>query len=126
MAEEETLRRCGRSKALHLSLSSSDRNMRTFGSVVQPLAPTVQMGKAKVTERGIVGAIAIGDDRSGHEPVVLQQFAHQSQCCIFVAPGLNENAENLPFIIDGTPEIHSPTVDRDMEEYLRASVQFFE
>ena len=83
--------------------------MRAFGPVVQSLAPKVDAGKANVTESGIVRAITISDDRRGHEPVVLQQLAHQAQCCVLVAPGLNENVEDLAFIINGTPQIHLPT-----------------
>src|ERR1700722_19036022 len=98
VAGKETLRRAGRSKTLHLSLSSSERHVRTLSPVVQPLAPTMYAGKAKITESRIVCAIAISDDRRGHEPVVLQQLAHQAQCCLLVAPGLNENVEHLAFI----------------------------
>jgi hypothetical protein len=67
-------------------------------------------GKAKVTKSGIVGAIPVSDDRRRHEPLVLQQLAHQAQGCILVAPGLNEDVEDLAFIIDGA----HPSADRLM------------
>ena len=66
-------------------------------------------GKAKITESRIVCAIAISDDRRGHEPLVLEQLAHQAQCCILVAPGLNKNVEDLTFIVDSALQIHLPT-----------------
>lgn len=69
----------------------------------------VDAGRAMVTESGIVGAIPVGDNRRGHEPLVLQQLAHQAQCCILVAPGLNENVEDFAFIIDGAPQVRLPT-----------------
>jgi hypothetical protein len=113
VAGKETSRRSGRSKPLHLSFSSSDRHVRAFGPVVQPLAPMVDAGKAKVTKNGIVGAIPVSDDRRRHESLVLQQLAHQAQGCILVAPGLNEYVEDLAFIIDGAPQIHLPTGNCD-------------
>ena len=62
VAGKETLRCSGTSKALHLPLSSSDWDVRTFGPVVQPLAAKVPAGKAQVAEGGIVRTIAVSDD----------------------------------------------------------------
>jgi hypothetical protein len=109
VAGEETSRSSSRSKPLYLSLSSSERHVRASTPVVQSLAPKVEAGKAKVAESGVVRAIAISDDRRGYEPLAFQQLAHQAQCCILVAPGLNENVEGLAFIINGAPQIHLPT-----------------
>ena len=68
VAGKETLRRSGRSETLHLSLSSSDRDVRTLSPVVQPLAATMDARKAKVTESGIVRAITISDDPMSAQP----------------------------------------------------------
>jgi|SRR5579863_4206419 len=109
VAGKEMLRRAGRSKTLHLSVSSSDRHVRTLSPVIQALAPTMDAGKTKAAESRIIRAIAISDDRRGHESLVLQKLAHQAQCCILVAPGLNENVEDFTFIIDSAPQIHLST-----------------
>jgi hypothetical protein len=66
-------------------------------------------GKAKVAESRIIREMPISDDRRGHEPLVLEQLAHQAQCCILVAPGLNKNVEDLTFIVDSALQIHLPT-----------------
>jgi hypothetical protein len=53
--------------------------------------------------------MAISDNRRRHKPLVLEQLAHQAQCCILVPPGLNENVEDLTFIVDNVLQIHLPT-----------------
>ena len=53
--------------------------------------------------------MAISDNRRRHKPLVLEQLAHQAQCCILVAPGLNKNVEDLTFIVDSALQIHLPT-----------------
>jgi hypothetical protein len=78
VAGEKSLRRSGRSEALQLAFPSSYWDVRTFHPVVQPLATTVEVGKVKVAKCGIVGAVSVSDDRSGHNPLVLQQLAHQA------------------------------------------------
>ena len=87
--------------------------MRTLGPIVQPLSPKVDAGEAKITKGGIVGAIVVSDDRIGRDPLILQQLAHQAQRCIFVSSGLDQKVENFTLIIDGTPQVHLPTGDRD-------------
>ena len=52
-------------------LSSSDLDVRTFSAVVESLAPHVNVGKTKFAARGIVGTIAMSDDRSGRKPLRL-------------------------------------------------------
>ena len=78
VAGEKTSRQSGRSKPLHPPLSSSYRHVRTFRSVIRPLAPTVEVGEAKVAKCGAAGAISVSDDRSGHAPLGRQQLAHQA------------------------------------------------
>ena len=70
-------------------------------------------GEPKVAQSGIVSSIPVSDDRRGHEPLVLQQPAHQAQCRDLVASGLNKDVENLTFIIDSAPQIHLSVGDRD-------------
>jgi len=68
VAGKVTLRRSGRSEALHLSLSSSDWHVRTCHPVVQPFAPMMNAGKAQVAQGSVVGAIVVSYNRSGYDP----------------------------------------------------------
>ena len=50
----------------------------------------------------------------GAEPCVLSSFRISFSAAI--SSGLDQEIQNLPFTIYGTPQIHSPAIDRD--EYL--------
>jgi hypothetical protein len=75
---EETLGRSGRSKPLHLALSSSDRDVRALRPAVLALALDVLRAEAQLTHRGTVGPQPVGHQLLRHYALLLQQHTHQS------------------------------------------------
>ena len=104
---EKTLGGASRLEPLHFALSSSHRLMRVFGSIVLPEPLLMRAGQSQTPERGGVGAQLVGDEQLGCEALLLEQLAHQPQRRPSVASALDTNVENLPFVVDGTPETHS-------------------
>jgi len=43
--------------------------------------------------------------------LVLQQFPEQSQRCLLVPPLVHQHIEDFAFVVDGPPQVHSPSTD---------------
>src|ERR1700716_4247023 len=69
--------------------------------------------KANFAERRPVGSQLVGDDNRRNETLLTKKFAEQPQCRDLVALGLNENFENLPSPVNGTPHVHLASGDRE-------------
>src|SRR5436305_15123110 len=67
--------------------------------------------QSQTPERGGVRAQLIGDQQFGGEALLPEQLAHQPQPCPTVAPTLNQHVEDLAFMVDGSPQIHSLASD---------------
>src|SRR5215472_13546033 len=60
-------------------------------------------GKPEVPERSAVGAQLIRDHFFWREPLLSHQLAHELGGRAPVSPALNQNVEDLAFVIDGAP-----------------------
>jgi hypothetical protein len=60
-----------------------------------------------------VGCQPIGHDPLGRRTLVLEQFPEQIQSRHLVAALLDEDTENLAFLVDGAPHEHPLAVDPD-------------
>ncbi len=59
-----------------------------------------------------IGPKLVGDDRCWREALTLEQLSHQVVRCSLVAPGLDQEIQDLALSIDRTPGIHPPATDR--------------
>jgi hypothetical protein len=58
--------------------------------------------QAHLSERSAIGPQLVGDDNEGRASGLLQQLAHEPKGSALVAPGLNENVEDLTVLINGS------------------------
>jgi len=58
-------------------------------------------------KRRSVRSEAIGDDGFRNEALVLEQFPQQFQRCLLVPAFLDENIQDLAFLVDRAPHVHS-------------------
>ena len=70
-------------------------------------------GKPEVPEGSAVRAQLIRDHPFWREALLSHQLAHELDGRTPVSPALNQDVENLTFMIDGAPEIHPPPRDPD-------------
>ena len=90
--------------------------MRVLCPVIASSAGDVFALHSEITQRGTIGWQFVRHDCGWSGALCLEQFAHQFQCGYLVSSGLDQEIQNLPFTNYGTPQIHSPAIDRD--EYL--------
>ena len=106
MDGNQPLSRFGRFKALRLPFPSSKRLMRVLGSIIGVQSLLVQAREANFAKRRSVGSEFVGDDNRRNEALTSKQFPKQSYRRSLVAPGLNQDLENLAFAVDSAPHIH--------------------
>ena len=68
-------------------------------------------GQMEIPEGGAVGPQLVGHNQPGREALLSEQFAHQLQGSPPVSPRLDQDIEDLALVIDGAPQIHSPSSD---------------
>src|SRR5262245_14066732 len=78
VGSEKALGRAGRTEALHLPLSQSDRDMRAFRSVVLAPALDVLGAETKLPGSSAIGPQSISYQLGRDLTLVLQQFARQA------------------------------------------------
>ena len=99
---------------MHRPLSSSDPHMRSFDSVILPLRLVMRGVEAQITKRCRIGPPFIGDDSSRCETMLLQKLTHQLERSSLVPLGLDEDIKDSAVLVDGPPQIHPATADRDV------------
>jgi hypothetical protein len=67
----------------------------------------MRAGQPQLPERRAVGAQLVSHQQFRHKPLLSEKLAHQPQCRPTVAAALDQHVEDLAFVVDGTPEIHS-------------------
>src|SRR5271167_1201503 len=82
--------------------------MRILSSIVLPSPALMPAFDPKLSSRGAVCSQVVGDQPLGSEGILLQELAHQLQRGVLVSLGLDQHIEDLAFGVDGTPEIHHP------------------
>jgi hypothetical protein len=70
-------------------------------------------GKPELPEGSAVRAQHIRDHPFWREALLPHQFAHELDGSAPVSPALNQDVENLAFLIDGAPQIHPFARDPD-------------
>src|SRR5580693_3590346 len=103
MHAEEALSRSSRFEALQLAFSSSHHLVRVLGAIVLSQALLMVTGKPEVPEGSAVGAQLIRDHLFRREPLLSHQLAHELDGRAPVSPALNQDVEDLAFVIDGAP-----------------------
>jgi hypothetical protein len=91
-------------EALHCPLSSSQRLMSIFDAVVQPAAGALAALDADDFQGRAIGAKPVYHNDLG-PAVPLDRFPQKFQRCPAIPPLADEGFQNLPFVIDGAPEI---------------------
>ncbi len=87
--------------------------MRSFNAVVLPTRLVVPDRQAQISDRSRVGSELVGDENTWSAAAFLQELAHETKRSALVAPALDENVEDLAMLVDGAPQIHSLSADRD-------------
>ena len=87
--------------------------MRILRPIVAPSAGNVFVCPAEITQCGPVGWQFIGYHFIGCISLLLQQFAHQFERCLLVAPGLNKDIQHLALAVHCPPKIHPSSVYGD-------------
>ncbi len=103
-----------RLEALDFSLSSSNRKMGILGPVVvSQSAWTVPLLATESFHGSRVGSQSVSDDGLRHEALVLEKFSQQFQCGGLVPALLDQDIEDLAFLVDSPPHVHPYTVYPD-------------
>jgi len=99
---------------LSLSLSSSDRDVRAFGAVVEAFPRQMgPSGDPKFAERRAVDLVLVGHPLGWGDPLLLEKLPHQLASGRSVAFGLDKHVQDLAFGIDGSPKVHLSATDPD-------------
>lgn len=99
-------------EALHLSLASSNDEMRIFSAIVVAQSPAmVTVTETELMKRGTVGTKSIGDDPLRFDVLILQQPSQQSNGSAGVAAFLHDHIHHLAFIINSAPDPHALASD---------------
>src|ERR1700740_243951 len=113
MNRNKALSRFSQFEALHLSLSPPDRLMRGLRTGVGTYSLLMPSRETKVAKRRPVRSQFISDDDRRDKALAAKELAQKAHCRGLVAPGLNENFQNLAFAIDGAPQVHLLSRERD-------------
>src|SRR6266498_159147 len=87
--------------------------MRVLGSIVLPQALLMVAGKPKMPEGSAVGAQLVSRHFLRREALLAEQLAHELDGCALVPSALNQDLEDLAFMIDRAPQIHMMAGDPD-------------
>jgi hypothetical protein len=90
--------------ALHDPLASSGRLMRILCPVVEAFVLPVLNAAHNLPLGGAIAAQLVSDQHTGRSQLFLEQLAEQAFGGLLVAPTLDENIENEPFLVDRAPE----------------------
>ena len=112
MDGEKSLGRAGGSETLHLSFSSSDRNVGIFNPVILPLRSVMPSPEAEFTNGRSVGSQLVRDQRARCKAMSLHKLPHQLQGCAPIAFRLDQDIQHLAILIDRAPQVHAPAANR--------------
>ena len=104
MDVEEVLRRSGRLKPLQFTFPPPNRLMRILRSVVGSQTTIMLGSQAYCSEGRGIGSKFVRHDPAWCEALLLEQLPHQPSRCFGIAPSLDEEVQNLAFVVDGAPE----------------------
>ncbi len=87
--------------------------MRDFGAIVLVLLGAMNDGRHHRPVRRAVASQLVGDEPTGHATLPLQQLAEEALGGSPITARLDENVDHVTILINGTPKILTPTLDRD-------------
>src|SRR5882672_7889919 len=82
--------------------------MRILCPIVFSQALLMVAGKPEMLEGSAVGAQLVGRHPGRREALLAEQLAHQLDGRRPVSTALDQDLEDLAFVVDGTPRIHLP------------------
>ncbi len=100
------------SEALHLSFSSSDRNVGAFNPIVLPRGSMRPRRETEFTNGGSVGSQLVRDQCARCKTLSLDELPHQLQGRAFIAFRLDQDIQHLAVLIDRAPQVHAPAANR--------------
>src|SRR5665811_1942529 len=115
MNSDEPLEGRGTPEPQHGPFSSSERQVRVLGAIVQPSSRDLLPGGTEVAERRPVRPEPIRHDNPGRA-MPSQGFPQESQGGLAVAALRDEAFQHLALVVDGAPEI--PRLAVDLHEHL--------
>src|SRR5713101_2637027 len=115
---QESLRVSAGLEPPYLTLPLAGRLVRDFDSVVLVLFGAVYHRRHDRAVGNRVAAKLVGDQTPRHTALPFQQFPEEALGCTPIAPGLDENVDDVPVLIDRPPEILLPTLDMH-EEFVQ-------
>lgn len=109
----ELLQRCDRPEALSCSLTLSKRQVRIFGSVIQPLMGAVLNLWHDLASGGAVGVQLVCDHPLRRHSLLLQQPGQQTLGGLGVPAGLDDLVEHIAVLVDRSPQPAFAPIDAD-------------
>src|ERR671939_547283 len=111
---QEPLRLPRRLEALHRPLALAHRPMLVLRSVVQPFVPPMLAARKHPSDGRHVARQLVRDDHPRLDAVLAVEHPMQEPLGgLLVTPTLNEDLEDRPILVDGTPEPVPVFVDRE-------------
>jgi hypothetical protein len=99
-------------EALHPLFSLARRLVGILSAVVQvAVLPMLHTGQDLAHGRPVASQL-ICDDHPWHVRQALEQLTEECLCGLLVPPALHQNVEDVPLLIDRTPEVMAFPVDR--------------
>ncbi len=89
--------------------------MRHLGEVVAVTSGDMVHRRHDCPMRGTVTLELVGDQSERYRTLTLQGFAKEAHHCTPISARLHEDVNQVPVLIDGTPQILPLTVDRDKD-----------
>src|SRR5712672_1633538 len=89
--------------------------MRILGPIVLPQALLMVAGKPKMLAGRAVGAQLVGCHPLRREALLAEQLAHELDGRRAVSAALDQDLEDLAFMVDGTPQVHMLASDHRSE-----------
>ena len=87
--------------------------MGDFGAIVLATFRAMDDGRHDVPMGRAIASQLVGDQPPRRAALPLQQLAEEALGGSPIAARLNENIDHVTILINGTPEILTPTLDRD-------------
>ena len=107
----EPLQMGGRLEPAHLALSLAGRLVRDFGAIVRVLVRAVNHRRHHGTERRWVAAQLVRDQPARLSALSFQELTEEPLSRPLVPPRCHKDAEHVPVLVHGPPQILLPPLD---------------
>src|SRR5262245_1092258 len=110
---EEPLRMFSRLEPLHLALPLAGGLMRVLRAVNEIPMLAVLHARQYCPLGSTIAFELVRDDHPRNVPAALEQLAEESLGGLLVPPALHQNVEDIPLLIDRTPEVAAFPIHRE-------------